>query len=434
MHFAIGQRLKMPEFAGMCGYVDRSRYASWTGVGEPSVVRISGEAMRPATITQTMRISRLVLGLLSLVFPLGNIGAQSQGTSLVLGDEELVIPPGTHGLRFTPDEPFSYLRKDDGSSRVFWAGGTESTAGVTSACDTQDFKNFIPVILSANKAVAVMLPVAPKTAALDADDEEERLQVNQTSFISNLSVRTTMTSDQTLFVGGAISEGRKTILARAGGPALNKFGLQGMVDPRLELYTSGATLTASNDDWPSSLTIIFASVGAFSYPVGSRDSALSQTINGPFTVQAKGTGAGAVLVELYDLSAGEGVRLINVSARNKIGTGADVLIAGFNIAGEGGRRLLIRGIGPGLAQFGVTGTLVDPKVQVFDSNNGVVVTNDNWDTSLTSVFASVGAFGLLTGSKDAGLDITLQPGSYSVVVSGADGGTGEGIVEVYELP
>ncbi|MBL8208877.1 MAG: hypothetical protein JNM09_31960, partial [Blastocatellia bacterium] len=59
--------------------------------------------------------------------------------------------------------------------------------------------------------------------------------------------------------------------------------------------------------------------------------------------------------------------------------------------------------------------------------------NDNWAASLSTTFTSVGAFGLTAGSKDAALLITLQPGGYTVQVSGADGGTGEAIVEIYEV-
>jgi hypothetical protein len=123
-----------------------------------------------------------------------------------------------------------------------------------------------------------------------------------------------------------------------------------------------------------------------------------------------------------------------VSARNIVGTGANVLIAGFNISGTGTKKLLIRGVGPGLAQFGVAGTLADPLVQVYDSKSALLASNDSWDASLTPVFASVGAFSLAANSKDAALVLSLPVGAYSVQVSGADGGNGDGLVEVYELP
>lgn len=256
-----------------------------------------------------------------------------------------------------------------------------------------------------------------------------------TSALSNLSVRTTMAAGQTLIVGAVVSGGAKTVLVRAGGPALNQFGLQGMVDPRLEIYSGVGALLANNDDWPVSLSTTFASVGAFGYATGSKDAAITQSLNGSFTAQAKGTGEGVVLVEMYDVTGGTSARLINGSARNIVGTGDNILIAGFNISGSGTKRLLIRGIGPGLAQFGVSGTLADPLLKVYDSNNVLIASNDTWDPSLASTFASLGAFGLPAGSKDAALLVTLAAGaSYTAQVSGADGGTGDGIVEIYEVP
>jgi hypothetical protein len=84
-----------------------------------------------------------------------------------------------------------------------------------------------------------------------------------TSALANLSVRTTMAAGQTLIVGAVVSGGTKTVLVRAGGPALNQFGLQGMVDPRLEIYSVDGALLAANEDWPVSLLKTFASVGAY---------------------------------------------------------------------------------------------------------------------------------------------------------------------------
>lgn len=255
----------------------------------------------------------------------------------------------------------------------------------------------------------------------------------ETAALSNLSVRTAMAANQTLIVGGVLSGGAKNILVRAGGPALTKFGLSGMADPRLALYTTGSTPVASNDNWTATLAPTFTSVGAFGFDAGSRDAALVQSLNGAFTVQATGDTAGTILVEAYDVAGGVAARMINVSARNRVGTGDDVLIAGFNISGTGTKTLLIRGVGPGLAAFGVPGTLADPSLKLFDSKGAVVATNDNWDATLASTMSSVGAFALPANSKDAAMVVQLTPGSYSVQVSGADGGTGDGIVEIYEI-
>jgi hypothetical protein len=236
-----------------------------------------------------------------------------------------------------------------------------------------------------------------------------------------------------LTVGVVVSGGARDVLVRAAGPALGALGVGGpMADPRLDLFND-STLELSNDNWDASLAGTFTSVGAFSFPNGSRDAALVRSINGARTIRASGTGAGVVLVEAYDTGAASSARLINVSARNQVGTGENILIAGFVIAGSGTKQLLIRGVGPKLGAFGITGVLADPQLEVY-SGATRVTSNDNWSAALASTFTAVGAFALDAGSRDAALLVSLDPGSYTVQLSGVNGGTGEGLIEIYEVP
>lgn len=254
--------------------------------------------------------------------------------------------------------------------------------------------------------------------------------------LSNLSVRTALAARQTLIVG-AVSVGEpKSILVRAAGPALGVFGLPGMSDPRLDLYTSGSLPLAVNDDWPAALAPTFTSVGAFPFAVGSKDAAILQQVRAAFSVQCQGESAGTVLVEAYDVSGASTSRLVNLSARNRVGAAeADLLIAGFTISGPGRKQVLLRGVGPGLQQFGVSSALADPVLKVYDAKSVLVAENNNWDSSLAARFSAVGAFALQLGSRDAAVVVTLDSGtSYTIQVSGANGGTGEALIEVYELP
>lgn len=253
-----------------------------------------------------------------------------------------------------------------------------------------------------------------------------------TARLSNLSVRTAMAAEQTLIVGTTVSGGASNILVRAAGPALSAFVSNPMTDPRLELY-SGNTVLFENNDWPANLADTFTSVGAFGFAPGSRDAAFVRSIDGGRTIQARGTGAGVVLVEAYDLGTGNPARLVNVSARNRVGTGDDILIAGFNVSGTGEKRLLFRAVGPKLADFGVGGFLVDPKLEIYNGNTKIAE-NDNWAASLAPTFDAVGAFSLAANSRDAALLTTLPPGSYTVQVSGVADGTGEALIEIYEVP
>lgn len=337
----------------------------------------------------------------------------------------IVTQPSSQTATVGSPVSFAVVTSGSPAPSYQWFKDGSAVAGGTNA--VLNFSNATPA--NAGSYLAVATNSVGSTTSASAT-----LTIIPPSALSNLSVRTTMAVGQTLTVGAVVKGGPKNILLRAGGPALNQFGLQGIADPNLTLYTTGSTPIATNDDWPNSLASTVTSIGAFPYNAGSKDAALTQSLDSSFTAQTKGTGAGVVLVEIYDVTGGTATRLVNVSARNIVGTGANVLIAGFNISGTGTMRLLIRGVGPGLAQFGVAGALFDPLIQVFDSKSALLATNDSWDASLASIFGSVGAFSLPANSKDAALVLSLPVGAYSVQVSGADGGTGDGIVEVYELP
>jgi hypothetical protein len=261
----------------------------------------------------------------------------------------------------------------------------------------------------------------------------------QISRISNLSVRTNLASGQGLTVG-FVTSGTKSMLIRADGPALGTvFGLGGFfADPQFSLVSGGVTI-GSDDDWPSNLAPVFASLGAFGFVPGSKDAAMLTPINGPTTAQVGGTGSGVMLVEVYDADpATAAARLTNVSARNQVGTGVNVLVSGFVVDGGAARTLLIRGIGPALHDvFGVNGNLQDPTLEIHETINGVdtvVASNDNWNAGLTPFFDQVGAYHFNAGSKDAALLVTLPPGVYTAQVAGVSSGTGDGVVEVYVVP
>ena len=260
------------------------------------------------------------------------------------------------------------------------------------------------------------------------------LVVHPASTLANLSVRTNLAPGSTLIVGAVVSGGGKPLLLRAAGPALERFGLAGLADPRLEVYGSGPEPLALNDDWNPSLAPTFTAAAAFAFAPGSRDAALYQSFKDAITAQLRGAGAGTVLVEAYDVSGGPLPRLVNLSTRNRVGTGGDILIAGLALAGTGSKQLLIRAVGPSLAGFLVAGTLDDPVLQVFSAAGTLVAGNDTWDEGLTPLFQRTGAFPLPRGSRDAAVLVTLPAGAtYTVHVSGNGGGTGEALLEIYEV-
>ena len=130
-------------------------------------------------------------------------------------------------------------------------------------------------------------------------------------------------------------------------------------------------------------------------------------------------------------------RLANISVQADVGTGADALVPGFVIGGTQPKTLLIRGVGPGLAGFGIKGTLADPQLTLFDGKNAPITSNDNWSSlsnqrELKDRTADLYAFKLADGSKDAVLLVTLAPGLYTAEIKGVASGTGRAIMEVYD--
>lgn len=270
--------------------------------------------------------------------------------------------------------------------------------------------------------------------------------------LANLSVRSVVGSgNNSLIVGFVLSDtAGKALLMRGIGPTLGSFGLSGTLpDPVLTLY-KGTTRLTSNDDWSTAsnaaeVATTSNALYAFALANGSRDAVLLQSLSGGLysaQVEGKGSATGVGLMEVYDAAVRQPGRLLNVSARARVGTGDDVLVAGFVVTGGGTLPLLIRGVGPTLATFGVSDVLADPVLTVYRQSNGEqIAQNDNWSSGPTLTAAAVAAaanavyaFPLPIGSKDAALVTALPPGNYSAKVAGAGNTTGVALIEVYEIP
>ncbi len=273
----------------------------------------------------------------------------------------------------------------------------------------------------------------------------------------NLSILTTAGAGARIltmgaFIGPGDARGELPLVIRGVGPTLAQppFNVGGtLADPEMNFYAAGAaTPIESNDNWggSASLAAAFAAVAAFPRPAGSLDSAIVRTspgvATGGYTVQVtgKGNASGTVIAEMYDAAGSARTattpRLVNLSTRAEIDANADLAV-GFVLGGQAARTVLVRGVGPSLAVFGVSGVMVDPRLELFNNNTGQRIGgNDDWAGSLeiATAAASVGAFSLSgPASKDAVLLVTLPPGPYSARISGAGGAGGAALVEVYEV-
>lgn len=288
-----------------------------------------------------------------------------------------------------------------------------------------------------NYSVVVSNTVGSVTSALAGltvvDDSAAK------SRLSNLSVRSFAgNGEETLIAGFAAEGGTVNLVMRGIGPTLANFGVSNvLLDPEIKLFNvplpgTSANLLGANNDWTQ---FDGSTVGGFPLPVGSKDAVLtSPYITGGNTLHINGLGdtSGMALIELYEGPDSVG-SLVNLSARTLVRANEN-LIGGFTLSGTTSRTVLVRAVGPGLSNLGITEFFQDPKLSLHSTKGTLVAQNDNWggSTALSEAFLSVGAFSLTDpNSKDAAILTTLEPGGYTAVITGPTGHTGVVLLEVY---
>lgn len=267
------------------------------------------------------------------------------------------------------------------------------------------------------------------------------LTVNTVSFSTvpppgaalNISTRLPVGTGQNVLIGGFIVQGAtpKRIIIRAIGPSLPLSGA--LQDPFLELHDGTGAAIATNDNWRSTQPVdVYSSSLA---PSNDAESAIVATLNpGAYTAVVRGANnsTGIAVVEAYDLDADRNSKLANIATRGSIQTDDNVMIGGFILgAGTGATKILIRGIGPSLGAFGITNPLLDPMLELHDSNGALIDSNDNWRTNQAAI-QSTG----LQPTNDAESALLLSNpalGAYTVILRGKNNGTGVGVVEAYVL-
>lgn len=261
----------------------------------------------------------------------------------------------------------------------------------------------------------------------------------------NTSLRGRSGQGADTMVTGFVLEGAASmpVLIRGIGPGLRQFDVSGTLEDAAQtLYRGGVSLAeagAWRDSPDRALIESWATLtGAFSLDPESNDSALALNLQpGVYTVHlndASGSGVGLTEVYLVPDPEAEG-RLVNLSTRMRLDHADAAIIAGFVITGDVPARVLVRAVGPGLAEFGLSGVLPNPTLSLRRQTESLAV-NDDWIATggVAEISALVGAFPLEPGSKDAALLIWLEPGVYTAQVNSADQGTGLVLVEVYAVP
>jgi hypothetical protein len=155
---------------------------------------------------------------------------------------------------------------------------------------------------------------------------------------------------------------------------------------------------------------------------------------GAYSVEVSGSD-GVEAVEVAALAVSSDASLTNLSVRSSVGTKGQPLVIGFVLRGTGTGQLLVRGVGPTLSEFGVSGVLASPELTLYGAFGQVIASNSGWDDSatLSSAFAEVGAFPFEAGSADTALLETLGPGNYTATVTGIGSSTGTALGELYSV-
>jgi hypothetical protein len=285
-----------------------------------------------------------------------------------------------------------------------------------------------------------------------------------------------------IMIGGFVIEGTDpaVVLIRGRGPTMGAapFLVPGVLsDPHLQLF-SGSTPIAQNDNWNDdpqcdpqfacggSAEILATGLdpcqpnpGQTAAPSGcGNESAMLMILPpGAYTAFLKGMGGrvGVGLVEVFEIDGlTNPSKLVNISTRAMVQKSDNRMIGGMIVAGPASKTVLIRARGPsmGTAPFFVPGVLSDPFLQLF-SGSSVVAQNDNWRDSAQcdSHFGCGEASHILaTGlspcepnpgqpsepancNREAAILIDLPPGAYTAVLGGTAGGTGVGLVEIFDL-
>ena len=267
----------------------------------------------------------------------------------------------------------------------------------------------------------------------------------------NISTRVDVETGDDVGIGGFIITGTdpKVVVIRGLGPSLSTVFppvAGALSNPLLELHDSTGAIVATNDNWMTNsvgdrTTLINNGLA----PTNALESALVQPLNpGAYTAVIKGSNGetGVALVEVYDLDPPGGTgELANISTRGLVGTSSNVLIGGVIVGPAGGTNatVVVRAIGPSLlnANPPVANALIDPVLELHNGAGDLVAVNDNWQTDAASsnYSAQVTVAGLApTADAESAIYANLVAGAYTAIVSGNNGSTGVGLVEVYHVP
>lgn len=250
------------------------------------------------------------------------------------------------------------------------------------------------------------------------------------STLANISTRAVVGTDANVLIGGFIVTGTepKKVIVRAIGPSLPLSGK--LLDPALALHNASGGVIATNDNWGQSANSVEIAESGVAPTSPNESAILMDLAPGSYTAVLAGVNqtTGTAVVEVYDLAAGSGAKLANISTRALVQTGDNVLIGGLIVVGQSAAEVIVRAIGPSLP---MSGAMADPTLELRNASGELLAVNDNWRSTQEAAIIATGI--PPTRDAESAIVTSVSPGSYTAIVRGMNGATGVAVVEVYQL-
>jgi len=237
--------------------------------------------------------------------------------------------------------------------------------------------------------------------------------------------------------GSGPSGAPKRVVVRGVGPSLMEFGITDVLaDPTIELRDSTGGLLGQNDNWQDD-PLQAAQLAELDLGLQNPNESgiVASLPPGSYTtiLAGKNGGTGVGLVEVYDTDQAFSSQLVNISTRGFVLLGNNVMIGGFILGGINNTHVVVRGLGPSLAQFGLSPVLANPTLVLHDANGAVLAANDNWQDDPASA-SELLARGLAPPDPaESAIYTSLPSGAFTAVLAGKNSGTGIGLVEIYDV-
>lgn len=250
---------------------------------------------------------------------------------------------------------------------------------------------------------------------------DDRFPANAFSNLSSVGVDNFEVIQTTGATGGprspnppTVDAGADQIVDLSAGATLNGVvnSPAGSATIQWKLYSGPAGATFANPN-SANTTVSFSQAGSYILELSADDSVHTVAFD-------------AVVITVMP-----NARMANISTRVVVGVGENVSIGGFIVQGNASKQILIRALGPSLANAGVPGALVDPALELHDSSGGLLLSNDNWKDSQQPAIQNTGL--APSDDRESAILTALAPGSYTAIVVGKNNTGGIGLIEAYEM-